>query len=726
MGFVRQPVAPQFNTREFRQSDGPGQHNAASAWTRGATGQGVTIGIIDTGIDPDSPEFVNRLSPASTDIFGTRPLEGPDDHGTLVTLVAAAERNNTGVLGIAWDATILAIRADQPGTCGTDNPQDPQSECSFPDTAIADSVDYAVANGAKVINISLGGPGGISQRLQTAVRAAVDAGTIVVVAAGNDGLSDLQPFGERLGQAGDGGLIVVGSVDEDYAISDFSNRAGDTPQFYLTARGETICCVYEDGEIFVDDEGFIYLFSGTSFASPQVAGAAALLAQAFPNLTGREIAEILLQSAFDAGDSGPDAIYGMGILDIAAAFQPIGTTSLAGESTPLPLGDVTGVASPAMGDALSRARLSTIVTDRYDRAFETDLAGTLRSAAQRQVLHGALANGARHVAASGEGVSLSFSVDENGARPLQLTGEEAELSRVLAARVAMRVAPQTQMAFGYAQGANGLAAQLQGQERPAFMIASTGAGDSGMVARSDAAFAVRHQLGNWGLTASAERGSAYTASEWRREAELAGRVLDENFASYSLSVDRAFGPLAGSLGLTWQDEGNTVLGARFHEGFGLSGSDSLFVDIAAGWQLTDDWRLAGNLRKGWTTPRNANLLAETSRLTSNAWSLDLARSGVFGADDRLALRLSQPLRVTSGGLDLNLPVAYDYVTLTPDYAVRTLSLSPEGRELTGELAWRGGLWGGFGAASLFYRSEPGHVAGAPADMGFAVRWSRGF
>ena len=302
----------------------------------------MTIAVIDTGIDPDSPEFSGRISSASTDIYGTRGIEGSDDHGNLVSLVAGAARDGTGVLGMAWGSTLLAIRADEPGSCGGDNPEDPTTECGFTDTAIADSIAYAVANDAKVINISLGGPGGLTQGLQNAITNAVSSGVLVVVAAGNDGLSELSRFAQTAGDAGNGGVIVVGSVDEDYQISDFSNRAGQNPEFYLSARGEVICCVYKDGEIFVDDEGFIFLFSGTSFAAPQVAGAAALLAQAFPHLTGTQIAEILFDSAFDAGESGDDAVFGQGILNIAAAFQPAGTTQLAGQQAGRSDGDGAG------------------------------------------------------------------------------------------------------------------------------------------------------------------------------------------------------------------------------------------------------------------------------------------------------------------------------------------------------------------------------------------------
>lgn len=730
---VVQPVAA-FDTAEFRRSDGPAQHNAASAWSDGYSGDGVTIAVIDTGIDPDSPEFAGRISSASTDIVGNRGIEGPDDHGNLVALVAAAGRDNTGILGMAWESSILAIRADEPGSCAGDNLTDPNSDCTFADSAIAQSIDYAVSNDAKVINISLGGSDageGISVQLAQSVANAVNAGVLVVVAAGNDGRSELTEFARRMGNAGSGGVIVVGSVGEDYAISDFSNRAGANPDFYLAALGERICCVYEDGEIFVDDEGFVYLFSGTSFAAPQVAGAAALLAQAFPNLTGSEIAEILLESAFDAGDTGNDAVYGRGILNIAAAFQPIGTTQIAGQGTALALGDTTAVASPAMGDAFGTASLPTLVTDKYARAFATDLAGTLRGADLPERLHGALGQGTRYLSAASKLASLAFSIDASGRQPpraeiLRLTHEDADAARVMAARIALRIAPETQLGFAYRQSADGLVASLQERDRPAFMIAGTGVNDTGMLAQSDSAVALRQQLGDWGLTVSAQTGSTITAANERRAAELLGRRTEEDLASFGLSLDRRFGALDAALGLTWTAEDRTVLGARFHEGFGLAGSDTLFIDADMGWRLDDKWRLGAAWRQGFTRLRSAPLLADGSRLASNGWSVDIQRGSVFADHDRLALRLSQPLRVASGGIRFSLPATYSYETLTADHAVRTLFLSPEGRELTGELTWQGQLFGGSAAASLFIRREPGHYAAAPDDLGAALRWSRSF
>lgn len=362
------PTTTNFDTAEYRRSDGASYHCAIDAWQDGITGDGSIIAVIDTGIDQDSPEFTGRIHVDSTDVAGNRGIDAEDDHGTNVALVAAAARNNTGVLGIAWDAQVLVLRADDPGTCGADTPDDASVGCQFDDRNIAAGVDQAIASGASVINISLGG-GSATSVLTDAVARASAAGIVVVVSAGNGGdgsepgvdPDQPDPFASSLLAAGGNNVIIVGSIDENGVISDFANRAGNDAAFYLTARGEAICCVYENGQIFQDDEGFVYLFSGTSFSAPQVSGAVALLAQAFPNLTGAEIVEILLDTARDAGAAGTDAVYGRGVLDIAAAVAPSGSTTVAGTGYTLSAGDNFGLGSGAMRWLAKQCRPSCLI-----------------------------------------------------------------------------------------------------------------------------------------------------------------------------------------------------------------------------------------------------------------------------------------------------------------------------------------------------------------------------
>ena len=736
------PTPTSFATAEYNRSTGPAVHNAIPAWSAGYTGSGVTIGIIDSGIDTDNPEFAGRISSASRDVASNRGLDNPDSsHGTMVALIAAAARDNTGIMGIAYQSTLGVFRADDPGTCAN---TDPDKGCEFFDSDIAAGVNAAVAAGAKVINVSLGG-GAPNSTLRAAIGNAANAGVVVVVAAGNDGDSTdpkIDPnnpdtFASGLRAAGRGNVIIAGSVSSLGVISDFSNKAGAEAQWYLTAQGERVCCVYENGTMKVvtnpDGTRSVYVVSGTSFATPQIAGAAALLRQAFPNLTAAQVVDILLRSARDAGAAGTDAIYGRGILDIGAAISPQGQTALAGSTTALPLGDSTVVTSAPMGDAgRSGAGLTAVVLDSYGRAYDYNLGAGMRAAPQSARLTGALASESRSFSSANDVVVMSFSVDARGrlarqafAGPLRMTRADADAARVLAARAALKIAPRAQLAFAYAQGADGLVAQVQGRERAAFLIARDPVDDQGFGQTDELSIALRRQFGPWGLTASAQRGTALTAPVQDAAAQFA-RVRREGASRWGLALDRRFGAFDTALGASWLSEDRTLLGARLHEGLGGRGAETLFFDAALGWKPSDAWRLGASWRSGFTHARSGGTLLAGSNLRSSAWAIDATRSSVFGKGDSLGLRISQPLRVDQGGLWLSLPVAYSYATLEPTFARRSLPLSPSGREIDAELVWRGELWGGSAMASLFHRKDPGHIAAQGSDTGVGISYVRKF
>ncbi|WP_230206893.1 S8 family peptidase [Novosphingobium sp. Gsoil 351] len=712
-------------------SDGPALHRVIPAWTAGATGKGVTVAIVDTGIDPANPEFAGRISAASADVAGNRGITPEDDHGTQIALIAAAARNGSGILGIAFDATIQALRIDAPGTCAQ------TAGCKFTDDAIAAGVNRAVDAGARVINLSIGGSN-INATLRSAIARAASAGVVVVVAAGNDGDStdpavnknEPDPFASSTATAGNGNVIIAGSVDSSGTISAFANRAGSFANVYLNALGEDVCCVYQNGQIRITNRNgsqFVTVVSGTSFSTPQIVGAVALLAQAFPNLTGQQIVDLLLRTARDGGAAGTDPIYGRGTLDIANAFAPQGTMTLAGSTALVPLGDTMVVTSGAMGDAGTKGTLGAVILDGYSRAYAVDFARQLRDAVVQPRLSNALAGQTRTLAAGNDRFALGFTVDGRGGiaalAPLRLGRDDAEQARVLAASVTARLAPGRQVAFGFRQGADGLAAQLSGARSPAFFIAGAPGDDLGFVTGERTAVALRQMLGGFGLTLSGERGQALTGPE-RHVGELRLRRENEPMERFGLAVDRRFGEIDAALGASWLREDRTVLGARFHDALGRGGADSAFVDARVGWSVRPDVRLGASWRGGATMPRGGGAIVG-GRLLSQALAVDLEKLAVFAKGDRLAIRIAQPLRVESGGVRLNLPVDYDYATLSPTFASSTYALTPSGRELIGELAWRGELWGGDAAASVFYRKDPGHFASLPDDKGVAVKWGRG-
>ena len=135
---------PNLGSAEFLNNWGPAGVNAQVAWQNGATGAGVVVGVIDDGIDPNHPELVGRISPLSTDIVaGRNALVTTQSHGSEISSLIAGNYNGAQTVGVAYDATILAVRADTGGGFGY--------------TDLANALDYAVANNVDVINFSLGG-----------------------------------------------------------------------------------------------------------------------------------------------------------------------------------------------------------------------------------------------------------------------------------------------------------------------------------------------------------------------------------------------------------------------------------------------------------------------------------------------------------------------------------------------------------------------------------------
>lgn len=722
------PSGTNFVTDEYRRSNAAIASGAIDAWQAGATGAGIKLAVIDSGLSTSLDEFSGRIDPASADTAGTRGISDEGGHGTAVTSVAAAGRNDNRTIGVAFNATILSYRTDEPGSCAKTGPDE---GCQHNDTDIAEAVDLARAAGARVINLSLGGSGPTQQLVQAVQRAAA-AGIVVVVSAGNDREKDPakganpDPFGLGLANGVPGGLVIIaGSIGTDIdgssdtrndvdltKLSAFSNLAGSGAQFYLGALGFRVVAPN------IEDQNKLYLFSGTSFSAPVISGAVALLAEAFPNLTGRQIVDLLFRTATDLGDPGIDAVFGHGALNITRAFQPQGQTVLAGGQTPVSLIS-NGTLPPASGDAKT-GKMGAVILDSYQRAFDVDLAGTVRRARTAEPLGGALGQDLQSANVQGGAVSLSLTAAQRRERPvgvgLALEGvgrQDRRQSRLVAGMALARISDKTAVAMGFSEGAKALEKRLAGVSDASFMVARDTNSAIGFDLRRGNAVALRHQLGRVGLTVSSERG---------RVADLRMAGQSSGVAAHALTADALVGRARLALSASRLREDATVLGGRFDASLGARGATSWFVDGVAGAELGGGWSATARYRRGWTGFGTDG----GGKLSTDAFAFDLGKTAVFGAVDRLGLRLSQPLRVRSGGLAAMLPVSYSYETLTTDYALTRLNLAPEGREVDLEVAYGLPAAGGWLGANAFYRRQPGHIAAADDDIGAAVRFTLGF
>ena len=713
------PTAPtgSFDTGEYRASAGPTSMNALAVYQRGFSGAGVKVGIIDSGIDTANTEFTGRVDPASGDVAGSRGLGDSDGHGTAVAFTLAGRRNGAGTHGTAPEATLVIARADTPGTCGT-GPDD-GIECSFGDDTIARGVDTVVNAGARVVNLSLGGSAPSSQLLG-AIGRATAAGVLVVLSAGNDGRDNPDAFASvaNTDSVARNLVIVAGSIGTDDVLSSFSNRAGDGATHYLTAVGEDIRAPGLNNQV--------YFWSGTSFAAPQIAGAVALLAQAFPNLTGTQIVNLLYGTARDLGAAGVDPIYGRGAIDLTRAFQPQGTMSVAGTTAAVADGGNASL-SVAMGDA-GQGALGAVVLDGFGRAYALDLAGAIsRATPDRGVLSSALASRVRTGAASAGALAMSVTVASDGRRTalerLMLGQSDADEARALAGVVARRLGARASFAVGVAEGSGGLQARLAGAREPAFLIARNPLTGMGLDARVDGAAAFRRQFGPWSLTVATESG----AMRRSRLDGLADPLAHaDSYARVGLGIERRWGPLMASMTGSRVMEAATLLGGRFGPALGAPAGRTNLLDVAARWEA-DGWSVGGGYRWGWTVARMHGGIDGEADLRTRAWSLDVARADLLADGDTMAMRFAAPLRVARGSLRYRLPSYWDYGTSAVSaWSNGALNLAPTGSALDVEWSYARPVGPAGASAHVFYRRDPGNIAALPDDVGAAVRLSVGF
>ncbi len=277
---------------------------------------GITIAVIDTGADLGAPDLAAK-APLSYNVRAQgAAVSDPNGHGTFVaSLAAGSSSNGDGIAGSSGDARLMVIEAaDRHG--------------SFTDVDEAAAIVYAVDHGARIINLSLGGPT-TSAAERRAVTYAVSKGALLVAAIGNSHRGGnpveypaalLQPVGSR-GIGGRG--LSVGASTRSGARASFSNTG---THISLAAPGEGVFGAvsasssesrYPRVSLPGSTTGLYGYASGTSFAAPQVAGAAALVWAANPRLRAKEVASILKRTASGGGKWSPQ--LGYGVLDVAAA-----------------------------------------------------------------------------------------------------------------------------------------------------------------------------------------------------------------------------------------------------------------------------------------------------------------------------------------------------------------------------------------------------------------------
>ena len=296
--------------------------DAPKAWTITHGSEDVVVAVIDSGIDWSVSQVAEALWTNTDEIPGNGrdddqngyvddvhgwdfrdgdggPLTGTSihPHGTVVASIIAARPGEVPIVGIAPGVRVMDVRFLD-------------STNSFRSTdwgRFAEAIEYAVDNGADIINLSIYANGRPPTAFENVLRYAMSQGVIVVGITGNEGASDV------MYPAKYDTVLAVSAVTESGLLAAFSNRG---PGVDLCAPGESIPVLTKGG--------IVSTYSGTSFAAPHVSGILALILSAEPGITAERAVSVLRSSAKNLGPDGHDDLYGDGLVNALTALSALG------------------------------------------------------------------------------------------------------------------------------------------------------------------------------------------------------------------------------------------------------------------------------------------------------------------------------------------------------------------------------------------------------------------
>lgn len=269
-----------------------GAINAVKAWDYTLGSSSVKVMVCDAGIESDHPDLINQMAlPGINTVDNSTTTNALNMHGTFCAgVIAATADNATGISGIAGRVKVMPGRITNLES----------GSAYYSD--MAECVRWAADNGAKVVNLSYAGAE--SSTLDQAGQYIRNKGGLLVMAAGNNSADISSTYPDFTS------FMAIGAVGRDLLKTTWSNW------------GSPIDLVAPGVDIYSTQIGKTYAWGwGTSFAAPQVAGAAALLWSINPNFTPGDVEKIIYNSTTDVGSVGEDSVYGKGLLNVGNAVE---------------------------------------------------------------------------------------------------------------------------------------------------------------------------------------------------------------------------------------------------------------------------------------------------------------------------------------------------------------------------------------------------------------------
>ena len=624
----QQPKRSANDTAEYRANYMSKEYvNALFALDNGWTGSDVVVGVIDDGVEVTHPDLSGQISSLSKD-FGSNVQRNADgtitstkrdvlgdemsEHGTAVAGIIAAERNDVDGSGIAPDAKIAVLRV-------TDHDLSTATE-TFPIVNSVAAIDYARTSGITILNRSLG-INGFSKELSDAVAAFGESGGILINSAGNDG--EAAPGdAPNVTDANRSAWIFVGNLVPDgtsYMLSDRSNRAGAMADRYLVAPGSNVTTTIDGGST---------QFDGTGSAAAMVAGSVALIRHKWPQLTGVQAGEVLLQTARDLGDAGTDPIYGRGLLDLRAALAPIDPT-LSNGSKQTALASSVIRMPEAMGSGEAAAALSDVtILNRYGREFT----GSVSSAVLTETRNPGMRE---RIAYMTQGRTTAVGVASLNARFGYTMSRRRDDGGSVDLDFDHALVSAEHRGFGLRVGINSAAAS----DGDLLGLAPTTDVVQAYATRARNSLSLGKAVGKGGIAVSASSGG-------RR-----GSTADALALGYDVG--------GGAVRVSVIKENGSVFGARSFGALELgSGARTLALDGDHRLNLGSGWSFAGYASVGYTRLKRSeqSVVVSSSGLIGTRFGLT-AHGPLLGGS--LNVGIAQPLTIENGSATFRLGDGYD-------------------------------------------------------------------
>ena len=726
-------TAGSWETVEYNLQLGLGLIRASTGYAARTTGRpgggGVTIAIVGRRMPVDDGTSFGHydLEGVTQARIVTSHPPAPDlDHETQVAGIAAAKRNGYWMHGVAYNANIVSVpqSANAKGVLGWD------MGAILASTAGLNRSYYSTFGGsfrsnpaasAHVANLSLLVPIRFTQPTIRGMRLMAQAGRVMVAALGNDGgANPAYPPASTVGRTGIAGhAIAVGALNSrGDALASWSTRCGAVKRWCIFAPGANIYTTFGQHSNRARQHWY---GSGTSFAAPHVAGAVAAVWAAFPNKTGAQIVQRILDTARQVDTAngnydpvtGLSPIYGHGALDLGAAMNPVGFTSLLTRgSGAIPVRQSFVSLPPGFRHRPLAALRDAIVYDAQMFPFLHDLNGAVR---MHRAQAGAVADFLalpRYRWSSqrlGQGIQLGFAWPERDAREPDMRPQEIRDWR-------LRVAATPSLSLWFAR--------------------SFGAGGAshGFVARRLGRGLFRDHFVVEPIAGLAGDGVAL-GIDWRRDERTRLDFVAKSGSGYfgggrarlaSLGVSRRFGAgltLSARYG-TLRERGS-LLGVRGSGAFrAASGVRTDFLDLGVGLRLAPDALLFGSLGRGVTKGEAGGggaLLSGWSGGRGESFALGGEWSHLWRDRDRLTLSASSPFRPRGVGMYVDVPdreLADGVVAWTR----HRVNLSPPGRELRLQAVYEAGAAPGAAwTLGSFLRLNPDHDPRAVPEWGMAAK-----